>query len=89
MKKITLPKWAVLQSLDHGRLIHIGNGEFVSADAHTPKVIETCAPSNAPKAEKPPATLTPEDTGDYQVQWVLGQIDVDHPDEPEPEVPTA
>ncbi len=80
MKKITLPKWAVVQSLDGGRMIHIGDGQFVSADAHLPKVIETCRPKNA--AEVLPEIITPDDA-EYEVQWELGSMKVEQSPEPE------
>lgn len=84
MKKITLPKWAVVQSLDGGRMIHIGDGQFVSADAHTPKIIETAKPTVS--TDELPASLTPEDAAEYELQWELGSFTVVQPEQPAPEV---
>lgn len=72
MQKITLSKWAVVTSVDNGRMIHIGNGEFVAADAHLPKVIETCRP----KGEEAPGDITAVDAPEYEVSFELGSIQI-------------
>ena len=77
MKKITLPKWAVLQSIDGGRLIHVGNGEFVSADTQTPKIVETCVPSD--QLTDAPVDIQAIDAPEYQLTFTLGSFAVSKP----------
>lgn len=73
MKKIKLPKWAVVNGLGNARMIHIGNGEFVSADAQTPKVFESCVPDDQ-TASAPTGVAASE--SDLLATWVLGQFPV-------------
>lgn len=87
MKKITLPKWAVVSGLGSTRMIHIGNGEFVCADTQTPKVIESCTPDD--KAGEAPGNISAVDAPEHIKQWILGAFNVDT-EEPVPEtVPSA
>lgn len=85
MKKITLPKWAVVNGLGNARMIHIGNGEFVSADAQLPLEIESCYPVE----EKAPGEIevgeAPEEVAGV-ISWALGSfpVAVARP-EPQPE----
>lgn len=86
MKKIVLPKWAVVNTIGGGRLIHIGNGEFVSADAQTPKVLEFAVP-NLTSQENLPADLVASDAPYYaELSWELGSVKVTAP-EPEADAP--
>lgn len=74
MKKIELPKWAVVNGLGNARLIHMGNGVFVSADTQTPKMFESCVPAD--QAGDTPTGVDASEVTDFQPQWVLGQFPV-------------
>lgn len=74
MKKIDLPKWAVVNGLGNTRLIHLGNGVFVSADTQTPNMFESCVPVE--EASNAPASVEAVDAPEYVLQWQLGQFPV-------------
>lgn len=74
MKKIDLPKWAVVNGLGNTRLIHLGNGVFLSADTQTPKMFESCVPVD--EASNTPTGVEAVDAPEYLLQWQLGQFQV-------------
>lgn len=78
MNKIDLPKWAVVHTIASGRLIHIGNGVFVAADAQTPKVLETAIPAGTDAAELQ-TDVTAEAVDGFDGVWELGSLVVNVP----------
>lgn len=85
MKQFTLPKWAVVNGLGNARMIHLGNGEFVSADAQLPQVIESAYPVE----EKNPDDITATDAPEYLLSWALSSFKVGVPELAEPEPSAA
>lgn len=74
MKQINLPKWAVVNGLGTARLIHMGNGVFVSADTQTPAMFESCVPED--QASEAPTGVAATTVEDFQPTWKLGQFPV-------------
>ncbi len=77
MKKINLPKWAVVTGMGNARMIHLGNGEFVSADAHAPKVLESAIPNLSVNEADRVTSVQSSDAPYYQtMSWEFGEITV-------------